>query len=182
MRRLLAALLLLAAPAAATEGFPVKLGGPFRLTDQNGAIRTEADPAGRPQLLFFGYATCEAICSVALPTMAEAAALIRAGGAEVVPVMITVDPARDTAETLGPALARHDPAMVGLTGDAATLAEVWRRWGVEVTKVYDAPTGPVYAHGSFVYLLDGTGRVLSVLPPILSAERIAEIVRDRLGT
>lgn len=45
----------------AVTPFPIKLGGAYTLTDQTGAKRTEADPKGRLQLVFFGYAKCQAI-------------------------------------------------------------------------------------------------------------------------
>ena len=37
---------------------------------------------------------------------------------------------------------------------------------------------PVYAHGSFIYLLDEMGHLQGLLPPIVSAERLAAIVRQ----
>jgi protein SCO1/2 len=45
--------------------FPAGISARFRLTDQTGREVTEADFAGRPMAIFFGYAGCEAICSVA---------------------------------------------------------------------------------------------------------------------
>ncbi|MBC7156056.1 MAG: SCO family protein, partial [Rhodobacteraceae bacterium] len=39
----------------------------------------------------------------------------------------------------------------------------------------DPEYGPVYAHGSHVYLLDPAGEVLTLLPPILGPARMAEI-------
>ncbi|MEO0829200.1 MAG: SCO family protein [Pseudomonadota bacterium] len=156
--------------------FPVKLGGPFTLTDHTGTRRSEADPNGRMQLLFFGYANCEAICSVALPLMAEVTDTLREAGVDVQPVMVTVDPERDTSEAMGPALAKHHEDFVGLTGTEAELAAVYDLYAVEKTIVFEDPLlGPIYAHGSHVYLLDAEGKFLTLLPPILSADRVAEI-------
>ena len=63
-----------------TPGFPSIKNGDFRLIDQHGNARTSANPNGEYQLLFFGYAKCKAICSVALPTMAEATDLLATMG------------------------------------------------------------------------------------------------------
>ncbi|MBM7069146.1 SCO family protein [Actibacterium sp. 188UL27-1] len=162
--------------------FPVKLGGAFSLTDQTGATRTEVDPNGNFQLLFFGYANCEAICSVALPLMAETTDQLRDAGIAVQPVMITIDPHRDTVETIGPGLAKHHADFVGLTGTEAELGDVYKLFAVEKTLVFeDLIAGPIYAHGSHIYLLDAEGVVLTLLPPILSQERIAEIVTGYAG-
>ena len=167
--------------AASIDGpgvpFPVALGGSFELTDQTGARRTEADPQARMQLLFFGYANCKSICSVALPLMARVAEATAARGVELSPVMITVDPARDTVETMGKALSVHSPDFTGLTGTEAELAAVYDAYSVEHKVVFEDPEhGPIFAHGSHIYLLDPEGEVLTLLPPILSEERLTEIV------
>lgn len=164
-------------PSSTDIPLPFDLGGSFTLTDQNGMPRSEADPGGRMQLLFFGYANCQAICSVALPLMAETTDALTAQGIDVQPVMVTVDPERDTVETLGPALAKHHSDFVGLTGAPEELAPVYDLFSVEHRIVFEDPEfGPVYAHGSHIYLMDDKGAVLTLLPPILSGERVIEIV------
>jgi protein SCO1/2 len=180
--RALAVLALLAAPALADDApaglaLPLDIGGPFTLTDQFGNSRTEADPQGRLQLLFFGYATCESICTVALPQMAALAEAMAARGVPLTPVMVTVDPERDTPPAMAAALGQLHPAFVGLTGSDPALAAIYRAFGVERSVVFTDPAGaPVYAHGSLLYLLDGQGRFLTVLPPILSDEKMIEII------
>lgn len=174
--------LLLAGPAEANQPFPAQLGGAFSLTDQTGAERTQRDPNGHAQLVFFGYASCQAICTVAIPLMAEAAHLASDAGLSVTPVMITVDPERDTPDAMADALGRHHDGFLGLTGSASALQHAYDLFGVEKSVVFHDPLGPVFAHGSFIYLLDGDGAVLSVLPPILTPERIVEIVRARIAS
>jgi protein SCO1/2 len=185
---LLAALIICAAPLVAgdaapalppAEGnpLPIPLGGAFSLTDQTGRTRTEADPEGRLQLLFFGYVACESICAVAIPQMAALAERLRGEGIAVRPVLITVDPLRDTPEVMAAKLAEFDPDFVGLTGSQEELTATYRKFGVEAVEVAQEPDGqPIFAHGSFIYLLDGAGKLLTVLPPILSDDRAAEIV------
>lgn len=156
--------------------FPIALGGPFTLTDQSGATRTEAAPEADLQLVFFGYANCRSICAVALPTMAAATDALVAQGLNARPVMITVDPDHDTVATIGPPLHDHHPDFEGLTGTLAELQPVYDLFAVEHEVLFTEPSGqPVYAHGSHIYLLDGTGDFLTLVPPILGPERIAEI-------
>jgi protein SCO1 len=167
------------AAAHIAEGLPLPfdLGGHFTLTDQHGAARSEVDPAGHLQLLFFGYANCQEICSVALPQMAEIASGLAAQDVAVTPVLITVDPVRDTVANMGPAMAKLSPDFVGLTGTDAELAVAYQLFSIESSLVFEDPkSGPVYAHGSFIYLLDGQGKFLTVLPPILSTARMIEII------
>ena len=164
-------------PAPDTEPFPFSFGGAFALTDQHGQQRTQADPDGHMQLVFFGYANCPAICSAALPTMAGIAAASAAAGRPVTPVMITVDPARDTVAGMGPPLAALSPDIIGLTGPEEALAAVRKLFRVERKHVFDDPDhGPIFSHGSHIYLMDGQGRFLTLLPPITSVERGVEII------
>jgi protein SCO1/2 len=166
---------------ANTPGFPNIKGVDFRLLDGQGRVRTARSPAGRPQLLFFGYANCQAICSVALPRMAAAVDALDRQGVRVTPVLITVDSARDTLKTLEPALRKHHPRFVGLTGTKAQLAAAYRAFQVERQVVFTHPDyGDVYAHGSYFYLLAADGRFLTLLPPVLGPERIAEVARGYL--
>lgn len=174
--------LLLVSPALAESPLPFNVGGAFALTDQTGATRTEADPEGRPQLLFFGYANCQEICSAALPLMAQVTNSARAKGIDLQPVMITVDPLRDTVETLGPAMAEHHEDFIGLTGDEAALQVAYDAYQIETEEVFvDPEFGPVLAHGSFIYLLDGDGAVQTLLPPILDPDALEKIVLKYSG-
>ena len=157
--------------------FPADLGGKFTLTDQSGGARTESDPDGALQLVFFGYAQCQAICTVALPRMAEITDIASEAGLKVTPVLITVDPARDTPEGMVEPLAELHPDMVGLTGTEEELAGVRKLFQIERKLVFEDPEyGPIYAHGSFIYLMDAEGELLTLIPPIISPDRGAEIV------
>lgn len=161
--------------------FPVEIRADFDLVDQTGARRRAADFLGRPMLVFFGYATCEAICSVALPRMAETLDLLGDRGAAIAPVLITIDPERDTPAALAEALPEVDARLIGLTGSEAALAEARAAFQIEVEKLFEAPDGaPVFAHGSFIYLVGPDGEVATLLPPILGPDRMAEIVATYL--
>jgi protein SCO1/2 len=161
--------------------FPVRIAPRFALIDQTGRAVTEADFAGRPKVIFFGYASCEAICSVALPSLAAALDILGPEGAEIAPILITVDPARDTPQALAMRLPQYHPRLIGLTGSEAALAEARAVFQIEAKQVATTPEGaPLYAHGSFIYLVGRDGTVKSVLPPILSPERMAELMRKYL--
>lgn len=165
-----------------TPGFPEIAGGDYHLTDQNGNPRSSRDPNGHYQMIFFGYATCKAICSVALPRMAQAVDLLEAKGITVTPLLITVDPERDSEAAMRETLPAIHPQLIGLTGSADALADAYKAFSVEKKLVYEHPDeGPVYAHGSFVYLTGPDGRFKTLMPPVLSPERMAEIVSSYAG-
>lgn len=181
MRALIASLCLAALPAFGQSPFPVNIGGPFSLVDQYGDIRTEADPQGRAQLVFFGYANCLNICSAALPLMAQVVDVLAEDGIDVTPVMITVAPDQDRVETMGAPLADIHPDFIGLTGDQGALQAAYDAFSVEVTPLFEDPEyGWIYAHGSFVHLLDASGEMLTLLPPVLDVDQAAGIARGYL--
>ena len=56
---------------------PSTVGGPFKLTDQNGHEFTDTDLKGQPFLVFFGYTHCPDVCPT---TMFEVSEVLRALG------------------------------------------------------------------------------------------------------
>jgi protein SCO1/2 len=91
--------------------------------------------------------------------------------------MITVDPERDQVGNMdGPLLDLH-PDFIGLTGSDAALAQAYKAFRIEKELAFvDPEFGPVYTHGSFVYLLDAQGKVLTLFPPILDADHVAGLI------
>lgn len=177
----LLATLLAATPVVAESPFFVDIEPKFALTDQTGTARTEADFHGRPMLIFFGYTKCESICTVALPAMADALDLLGEDASGLSPILITIDPKNDTPEQLTTALPDWHDDLIGLTGSEEALASAREVFQIEREILFETPYGdPVYAHGSFIYLTDKSGKVQSVLPPILGADRLAEIIRKQL--
>lgn len=165
-----------------TLGFPVVKGGDFNLVDHNGQKRTSKNPDGHYQMVFFGYANCKAVCGVALPNMAGAVDLLKADNIEITPLLITVDPERDTVENMKDALARYHKDIVGLTGSKEQLDVAYKAFNVEKSLVYDHEEfGPIYAHGSFIYLIDGNGDFKTLFPPISTPEHIANVSKGYIS-
>lgn len=165
-----------------TAGFPEIKGGDFSLLDQFGRERTSTSPDGQYQLLFFGYANCKAICSVALPSMSAAIDILDNKEVAVTPLLVTVDPERDTVDNMVEPLKALHPRMIGLTGSEMALQEAYDAFQVQKSLVYEHPEeGPIYAHGSFIYLLGPDGDFKTLMPPILGPERIAELTLEYIS-
>ena len=172
---------LLASSALAEDPFARALGGSFELVDQFGETRTEVDPDGQAQLLFFGYANCPDICTAALPLMAQMVDVLEDQGHIVRPIMITVDPKFDTPDTMGPAMAKWHERFVGLSGTEDALQVSYDAFNVEFEPLFVDPAGQtIYAHGSFIYMLDSDGKFLTLIPPILGPDQAAGIVAGYL--
>ena len=175
-------LLALWAGGAMAQGLPIDLGGPYSLTNQYGETRTEADPEGHLQLVFFGYANCDAICTMALPQMGVIQDILATRGVPISTVMITIDGERDTPAAMAEPLAAMHPGLIGLTGTPEALARVHADFRINIEHLFDDPEyGPIFAHDSNYYVLSGEGAFLTVLPPILTPERFADILQGYAG-
>ncbi|WP_149541178.1 SCO family protein [Siccirubricoccus phaeus] len=174
------------APVAAMGGIALPqgmtLGGGFSLVDQTGRAVTERDYAGRWMLLYFGYSYCPDVCPTELGAMAAALDQLGPLAEQVVPVLISVDPERDTPEHLADYVSRFHPRLQGLTGTAEQVAEVARRYRVYYAKVRRPDmTDYLMDHSSFVYLVGPDARVRSLFRPDTSPEAMAAAVQAQLG-
>ncbi len=137
------------------------IGGPFKLTDQNGKVVTEQDLKGLPFLVFFGFTHCPDVCPT---TLFEVSEVIRALGPDAErtrALFITVDPERDTPAVMKDYLSSFDPHLSGLTGDPAEIAAVAKAYRVYFKKVPLDEGGYTMDHTAIVYLMDKTGRFVS---------------------
>ena len=89
------------------------IGGPFKLTDQNGKTVTDQDLKGRPFLVFFGFTHCPDICPTTLFDVSEIMRALGKDADRVGALFITVDPERDTSAALKDYLSSFDPHLVG---------------------------------------------------------------------
>ena len=171
-----------AAAAARSAAFPVDLGGPFALMDHTGRAVSDEDFRGRFMLVFFGYANCPGICPIGLRTMVEAVDLLGERSEQVVPLLISVDPANDTPANLAPAVAKIHPRLVGLTGTAAQLAAARAAYKVSANLAGRSWQGvDLFDHGSFIYLMGPDGKFLTLFPPVMPPEAMAAAIGRYLG-
>jgi protein SCO1/2 len=157
------------------------IGGPFALTDHNGVHRTEADFRGKLMLVYFGFTYCPDICPTDLQQMGLAVDQLGLAGEMVQPVFITVDPERDTPAHLKDYMPLFHPRFVGLTGDAAAIGEAARAYRVYFERIERSDKSDyTIDHSVFIYLMDRDGRYLGFFPPGTSAERLANVMLQKL--
>ena len=160
------------APAAiARRLFPVageRIGGPFALVNQDGHAVTDASFAGRYRIVYFGYTFCPDVCPTDMQHLGAAMKLLDAQdpalARRIVPIFISVDPARDTPAVLRQFVTSFDPRMVGLTGSPDAIARVAKEYGVYYKKGEATPGGYMVDHSVAAYLMDPAGRPLALLP------------------
>jgi protein SCO1/2 len=133
------------------------IGGPFRLTDQNGKSISDQDLKGKPFLVFFGFTHCPEVCPTALFDMSEILAKLGPDAGKVNALFVTVDPERDTPDKLKEYLTSFDPHLIGVGGDAEALAAVAKAYRVYYKKVPLKDGDYTMDHTAIVYLMDKNG-------------------------
>lgn len=161
----------------------VTLGGPFSLTDETGARVTPETFRGRFMLIYFGFTYCPDVCPTELAKMAAALDLLGAEAEEVVPILITVDPERDTPSALAQYTDLFHPRLVGLTGSEAEIAAAARAYRAYYAKVRTGPGADEYTmdHSAFVYLMGRQGEFIALFNPQTTPEAMAEAMRRAIA-
>ncbi len=135
------------------------IGGPFSLTDQYGHTRSDKDFAGRYMLIYFGYTNCPDVCPTTLSVIADAMDKLGGDAKKVVPIFITVDPARDTPKALKSYMAAFGPEFIGLTGPMPSIKLVTKEYRVYF-KAHKAGERHLRRRSFQHDLSDGPGRAL----------------------
>lgn len=158
------------------------IGGPFVLTDQDGKRVTDQDFRGKFMLLYFGFTFCPDVCPTALQVMAAALDKLGPKGERITPVLISVDPERDTPAQLSLYVKSFHPRLVGLTGSSQEVEAVAKAYRVYVKKAPDPKSTAGYTmdHSSIVYIMGPDGQYLAhfthATSPDVMAERLARLV------
>ncbi len=143
-----------------------QIGGPIALVDTSRQPVTQADFRDGPAVLYFGFTHCPDACPTAMYALSQA--LSAPGGYDIQPVLISVDPVRDTPEVLA-AYVRTEgfpPGLQGLTGSPAQTEAAANEFRVvrQGTPIEGA-TADVYNvdHSSFLYVMDADWRTRAVI-------------------
>ena len=178
-------LIALAACSPAAEAPPLAgaaIGGPFTLTDQDGKPVSDRDFAGKYRIIYFGYTYCPDVCPVDVQNIAAGLKKVEASdpklGARIVPIFISVDPARDTPPVLKQFVRAFHPRMVGLTGSPRAIAAVAKEYAIFYQpQPKTADGGYTVNHSRQAYLFSPEGKPLALLSQDGKPEVIADEIR-----
>lgn len=169
-------------PSAATaEGNPA-LRSEFELVDQNGRTVRGGDLRGRWQLVFVGFTSCPDICPTTLTNITTALEELGPEADKVQPVLITVDPERDTPPVLKEYLSAFDPRILGLTGTPAQVEAALKSFRVYAAKRPLEGGDYTMDHSAFVYLMDPQGDYATHFLAQIPVEEMVSKVRERLAS
>jgi protein SCO1/2 len=162
---------------------PIDVGGPFSLIDHHGKSVTEQSYAGKHLLVFFGYTNCQIMCPISLSRIGQALEMLATDDVDaynnLVPMIVTVDPANDTPAQLKKSLASYHHSLIGHTGSATQLKQMYQAYK-QSPALIDGQLNEkdIVNHTSFFYLMGAEGELKTLFPPILNPESMAGILKS----
>lgn len=143
----------------------ITLGGDFTLESNQGPVSL-SDYRGKAVAIYIGYSSCPDVCPTALAVMTQAfSALTEPEKQQVAGLFISVDPERDTPESLETYVKFFSPMLTGITGDQNTIDKVVKQYGAFYRKVEltDSAMGYAVDHSSRIYLINSSGELYKTL-------------------
>ncbi len=171
-----------AGEAAVTESGQPQVGGPFQLVNQDGKPVDQTMLDGKWSLVFFGFTYCPDFCPTTLASMAATQAQMGDKGKDLQIVFITVDPARDTPQTLKDYLSSDGfpKDVIGLTGTPEQIADAAKAYRAYYQKVGEGE-GYTMNHSLTVYLMGPDGKFRAALSSDLGPERSAQVIQRNMA-
>lgn len=175
-----------AIPASARSdksGGTALIGGDFTLADKQGNVVKPQDFKGKYMLVYFGFTHCPDICPTGLLLVETVLDQLGSKADKIVPVFITLDPERDTPETVGTYVTHFGDRFVGLSGTPEQIKQVAQAYKVYYRKVEDEGARDNYMidHSGYFYLMGPDGKYVSHFPHHISEtalkDGLAKIVR-----
>jgi len=139
------------------------VGGSFELTTHKGRRFTEADVTGKPYLVFFGFTFCPDICPTTLSELTVMMSELGADAGRFTPLLITVDPERDTQEMLAEYMSAFDSRIIGLRGTPEQTAVAARTFKAYYKKVPLDGGDYTMDHTAGVFLMGANGRFIGTM-------------------
>jgi len=159
----------------------MNFGGDFMLHNGDRDVRL-SDYRGKLVLIFFGYTSCPDICPATMATISAALKKLDDNEREKVQVLfISVDPERDTADSLDQFTEYFHPNILGVTGSKQEIDQVVKQYGSAYRKVSsDSALGYLVDHSAAVYIVNAEGDLKDMLPVNKPVEDIVGSIRKWL--
>lgn len=161
-----------------TFGTP-NIGGEFQLTDTKGNIVTDRTLLGKWWLLYFGFTNCPDVCPVEMDKITKVVQAVdkKVPGKSLLPVFVSVDPARDTLPAIQEYLQDFHPRFLGLTGQPDQIKAMCRKYRV----YYSEPekhgeNDYLVDHSIITYLVNPEGKFVQLYGKNFTPEELTESV------
>lgn len=138
-------------------------GGPIAMPSTQGDFSLTQLGDDEIAIISFGYTYCPDVCPMNQAVKRQALAQLSDAQRErVVPVMITVDPERDTLDRMSEYMQFFGSEFIGLVGSQEQLTDVAERYGVIWRRVEAPESAMAYTidHSASLFLVNREGEIL----------------------
>ena len=163
-----------------TATLSATLGGDFELIDQDGRPFHLQQLRGKVVLLFFGYTFCPDICPGELTNMAWVLGRLQNRSEQIQGLFVTLDPKRDRPEVLKNYTRFFNPNLLGLTGSEDQIHHVADQYQVQYRIHRTGNDSYSVDHSANLYVIDGNGKLTTIVPYGLPADHILAVVNRLL--
>lgn len=158
----------------------------FTLTDENGQPFTQANLQGRWTLLFPGFTYCPDVCPTTLGLLKNVQAQLGDQADMLQIALFSVDPERDTPETLKRYVHFFSPSFKGVTTAEPGLQQIAAALGVAYIKVPgdgEGPEGKSYTmdHSAALILINPQGQLAGYFTPPLQVAALTNDLKSLVG-
>lgn len=161
------------------------IGGEWSLVDLDGNLVTNKTFEGKWTLLYFGFARCPDICPSEMFKIAKVMDTLKEEHPEiaknVVPLFVSVDPARDSLQVLKDYAKDFHPSYIFLTGSPDQVQQMAKKYRVYVSKADETEDGDyLIDHSIVVYFHDDSGEMADCFTQSMRPVDIVEKVVERI--
>ena len=144
----------------------------FKLTDHMGKTFDRSSINGRWSFVFFGFVSCPDVCPTSMSVLGTVDRQLQASNPELAEqfqgILVSVDPERDSIESLARYATAFSPRFLGVTGPREDLVGLTTQVNVAFAKVPLTEPPPLESAAADVaadaYTVDHTGNIVIINP------------------
>lgn len=155
----------------------------FKLISDDGKDFDYNNLKGKYSLVYLGFSYCPDVCPTVIQKLAEVSKMIDEKDLERVQfIFVSVDPERDTLQTLKAFVSQFGDKIKGVTGKKEEIDKLVSSLKGYYAKIDNKDDAENYYvdHSSFVYLLDPNANMVTQFTMSASAKEIADNLQSKL--
>jgi protein SCO1 len=160
------------------------IGGPWSLIDLDGNLVTNTQLEGKWLLLYFGFARCPDICPSEMMKVGRVIDTLQQQyphiASQLVPVFVSIDPARDSLRALQEYAKDFHPAYRFFTGTPQQVQQMAKSYRVYFSKADESVDGDYLVdHSIVIYFHDPTGDLADCFTQSMRPSDIIDKIVER---
>ena len=158
------------------------IGGDFTLNSVSGEVSL-TDFKGKLVLMYFGFTDCPEVCPNSMSIITNALKKLDHDQVEQIqPILISIDPKRDTVEKLAEYTQFFHPSIIGITGTEEQIVDVTNNYGAHYEVIESNSVDSEYAfyHTSRYYIIDKEGELITAMRHSTTSNELAAKLKQLL--